>query len=346
MIRTFIGMILSLNTVGIVIVLAIVAILFIAIAVNIGLITTYRKLEEDLQDEDHRDKRIFDDFMLNDIVSDYTEASSKHYGEINTQAIIEKRMSTHMRASALGERFVKTSVSLMIILGLVGTFFGLTISISKLVTLLGQDVEQALAINASITDSLINALSGMSVAFVTSLFGISASIIMTLFNLFFNAPDKRISLMAQIEEYLDNRLFKEVREDYAKYATIKTADGAVAQAGQGIDAQSLKVLTNALINRLYGVTGELANTAESINQSVNSFEKSLTVFSESARDFREFNHHLKDNIQRMSLSFSDFTQEINHNAKLLADGYQEIKTLNQHIVNAAVEEPTKTDNSQ
>ncbi len=342
MIKTFIGMILSLNTVGIVIVLAIIAILVIAFAVNIGLIITYKKLEDDLQNEEHREKRIFDDFMLNDIVSDYTEASSKHYGEINTQAIIEKRMSTHMRASALGERFVKTSVSLMIILGLVGTFFGLTISISRLVTLLGQDVEQALAINASITDSLINALSGMSVAFVTSLFGISASIIMTLFNLFFNAPDKRISLMAQIEEYLDNRLFKEVREDYAKYSTAKGGDGVAVQAGQGIDAQSLKVLTNALINRLYGVTGELANTAESINNSVNSFEKSLTVFSESARDFREFNHHLKDNIQRMSLSFSDFTNEINHNSKILADGYKEIKALNEQLSHTDENKPEET----
>ncbi len=341
MIRTFIGMILSLNTVGIVIVLAIVAVLVIAFAVNIGLIVTYKKLEDDLQNEEHREKRIFDDFMLNDIVSDYTEASSKHYGEINTQAIIEKRMSTHMRASALGERFVKTSVSLMIILGLVGTFFGLTISISKLVTLLGQDVEQALAINASITDSLINALSGMSVAFVTSLFGISASIIMTLFNLFFNAPDKRISLMAQIEEYLDNRLFKEVREDYAKYSTVKGSDGTIVQGAQGIDAQSLKVLTNALINRLYGVTGELANTAESINQSVNSFEKSLTVFSESARDFKEFNYHLKDNIQRMSLTFSDFTNEINHNTKTLADGYQEIRALNQQLKHDNTKEPNQ-----
>ncbi len=319
MIRIFINMILSLNTVGIVIVLAILAILVVAFAVNIALITTYKKLEDDLQDETHRENRLFDDFMLNDIVSDYIEASAKHYGEINTQAIIEKRMGMQMKASALGERFVKTSVSLMIILGLVGTFFGLTISISKLVTLLGQDVEQALSINASITDSLINALSGMSVAFVTSLFGISASIIMTLFNLFFNAPDRRISLMAQIEEYLDNRLFKEVREDYAKYNTIQTGDGSAIQNVSGIDAQSLKVLTNALVNRLYGVTGELANSAESINQSVRSFENALQVFSESARDFKEFNHHLKDNIQRMSLTFSDFTQEMNHNVQQIAD---------------------------
>ncbi|PID80418.1 MAG: hypothetical protein CSB19_00060 [Clostridiales bacterium] len=331
MMHTFIEMLLSLNAIGIAIVLIIISILVIAFAVNLGLILTYRKLEDDLQDESHRNDRLFNDTMLNDIVSDYTEASSKHYGDINTQAIIEKHMSTQMRASALGERFVKTSVSLMIILGLVGTFFGLTISISKLVTLLSQDVNQALTIDLSITGSLLNALSGMSVAFVTSLFGISASIIMTLFNLFFNAPDKRVSLMAQIEEYLDNRLFKEVREDYAKYSTVKNADNEVISGITTIDPESLKTLTNALVNRLYGVTGELANTAESINQSVHSFERSLDVFAESARDFKEFNHHLKDNIQRMSLTFSDFTQEIGHNARILSEGYNEIKAINRKL---------------
>ncbi len=329
--HTFIEMLLSLNTIGIAIVLIIISILVIAFAVNLGLILTYRKLENDLQDESHRNDRLFNDAMLNDIVSDYTEASSKHYGDINTQAIIEKQMSIQMRASAMGERFVKTSVSLMIILGLVGTFFGLTISISKLVTLLSQDVDQALTIDLSITSSLLNALSGMSVAFVTSLFGISASIIMTLFNLFFNAPDKRVSLMAQIEEYLDNRLFKEVREDYAKYSTIKNADNEVISGITSIDPESLKTLTNALVNRLYGVTGELANTAESINQSVQSFEQSLNVFADSARDFKEFNHHLKDNIQRMSLTFSDFTQEIGHNARILSEGYNEIKAINRKL---------------
>ncbi len=331
MMHTFIEMLLSLNAVGIAIVMTIVAILVIAFAVNLGLILKYRKLENDIQDEAHRNDRLFDDAMLNDIVSDYTEASAKHYGDINTQAIIEKRMSMQMRASALGERFVKTSVSLMIILGLVGTFFGLTISISKLVTLLSQDVDQALTINLSITGSLLNALSGMSIAFVTSLFGISASIVMTLFNLLFNAPDKRVSLMSQIEEYLDNRLFKEVREDYAKYSTVKNGDNEIISGVSSIDPQSMKTLTNALVNRLYGVTGELANSAESINQSVQSFEQSLSVFADSARDFKEFNHHLKDNIQRMSLTFSDFTQEIGHNARILSEGYNEIKAINRQL---------------
>jgi hypothetical protein len=44
--------------------------------------------------------------------------------------------------------------------------------------------------------------------------------------------------------------------------------------------------------------------------SVDQFEGSLSTFSENTRDLKEFNYHLKDNVQRMSLSFSDFTQSL------------------------------------
>jgi hypothetical protein len=43
---------------------------------------------------------------------------------------------------------------------------------------------------------------------------------------------------------------------------------------------------------------------------VGKFEAALTRFSGSTRDFQEFNLHLKDNIQRMSLSFGDLSDAL------------------------------------
>ena len=40
------------------------------------------------------------------------------------------------------------------------------------------------------------------------------------------------------------------------------------------------------------------------------FDSALQAFSTSARDFSEFNAHLKDNVQRMSLSFGDLSDTI------------------------------------
>ncbi len=298
----FVTMLKELDPVGTTIVCLILATLVTAFVIDIILIVRYKKLETDINDEACRDKRIFHSDVLNNIVGDYTKASSKHYGEINTQAIIEKHFSLSMKGEALGERFVKTSVSIMIILGLIGTFFGLTISISKLVALLAGDLNAVLTATDSITDSLINALSGMSVAFVTSLFGISSSIIMTLLSLFLNAPDKKVGVMSQIEEYLDNRLFKEVREDYFKYHTEKMKDEHTAE--QPV------LYPDISMHKLYNVSKELASAANAIVDASDRFEHSLATFSDSARDFKEFNYHLKDNIARMSVAFADLNENL------------------------------------
>jgi len=47
---------------------------------------------------------------------------------------------------------------------------------------------------------------------------------------------------------------------------------------------------------------------------VQSFEHALAHFATSTRDFQEFNLHLKDNIQRMSLSFGDLSDSLKHQA--------------------------------
>ncbi len=303
----FIEMLKTLDPVGMTIVCLIIATLITAFIINIILIIRYRALENDILSEAKREKRLFDNIVLNKIVEDYTLASSKHFGEINTQAIIEKHFAILMKMETLGERFVKTSISLMIILGLIGTFFGLTISISKLVGLLAGDLNAVLSATDSITDSLINALSGMSIAFVTSLFGISSSIIMTILTLFFNAPDKRIGVMSQIEEYLDNRLFKEVREDYFKYHIEKPENNTKVEQAM--------LYPDISMQRLHNVAKELSTAANAMTKSTEKFEQSLATFGESARDFKEFNYHLKDNIARMSVAFADLSEVIKEQNK-------------------------------
>ncbi|MCK8061432.1 MULTISPECIES: MotA/TolQ/ExbB proton channel family protein [unclassified Fusibacter] len=338
MFRQFIDTILNLNVVGLTIVIIIVGLLIAAFTINIFVVLGYRRMLRDLSSEKNRQGRLFEHKILNNITSDYLKAGKEHSGEVNTQAIIEKHFDMEMKVSQLGERYVKTSVSLMIILGLVGTFFGLTMSIGQLVNLLAKDVGNALSVDSSITQSLISAMSGMSVAFVTSLFGISASIVMTLFNLFFNASQRRVNLMVHLEEYLDNDVFKDVRE----YRTVSgtSFSGAAVSFGGGdtVTVEAMKVLTDTLVDRLYGVTGEMAATAEAFQETITSFDLSLKVFAESARDFREFNHHLKDNVQRMSLGFSDFTQEMTHQTERMASGYDSIKDLTKTLKELAKDE--------
>jgi hypothetical protein len=64
----------------------------------------------------------------------------------------------------LAERFVRAATGLVIILGLLGTFYGLTSSIGRLVQLVAGDTGGVSDITQGVTTELTQALSGMAVA--------------------------------------------------------------------------------------------------------------------------------------------------------------------------------------
>ena len=65
--------------------------------------------------------------------------------------------------------------------------------------------------------------------------------------------------------------------------------------------ENLKEMTSALNYRLGAVATEMANTAESLNGSIGQFDTSIQTFANNTRDFSEFNHDLRSNIQRMNI---------------------------------------------
>jgi hypothetical protein len=54
-----------------------------------------------------------------------------------------------------------------------------------------------------------------------------------------------------------------------------------------------------------------------LETAVMQFGASLQTFAGTTRDFREFNLHLKDNVQRMSLSFADASEAVKHHVHTL-----------------------------
>jgi hypothetical protein len=60
----------------------------------------------------------------------------------------------------LGERFVRSATGLVLILGLSGTFYGLTLSIGKLSRLLSVEGAKVADVTQSLTTGLTQALSG------------------------------------------------------------------------------------------------------------------------------------------------------------------------------------------
>ena len=267
----------SLSLVGLrggLIIALIVGLLASAIAVAVAVRGRYALLRREL--ERHQSATpAFESRVLDAIVRDAITALAIHHGDVNSQAIIESNFQTHLKGLLVGERFVKASVGLLIILGLIGTFLGLTLSIGQLVGLVSSDMGDAALATQSLTAGLTEALSGMSVAFSTSLFGIVAAVIMTFVNVLVSTSDARMTLMAEVEAFLDHTILANARR--------------LSGSGMGMG----EVVTS------------FGHAVAQLHEVVARFEGSLQTFSDNTRDFGEFNHHLKDNIQRMSVAFSD-----------------------------------------
>lgn len=309
---------LAIGIIGVILIIMAVAFVF-----TMRIKGSYREVLEDIRDGENRSNKRFSSKVLNDIVKDYELAQEDNVDEINTQAIIEKNFRKNLAKNISGERFVSKANSLMIILGLLGTFYGLSLSIAELVNLLSSAGDTVLSSVDSITGGLINSIKGMSVAFITSLFGIGASIVITLLNTWSGISDLREDTMVNIEEYLDNILGKNMNsvdvERNDLHLVSDKLDRSFDKFTVGMQSNFQTMIT-ALESNLSVVSGEMAKTAASLGTTVDKFDASLNGFSTNVRDFSEFNHHLKTNIQRMSLSFNDLSEEFKNNAEILAKG--------------------------
>lgn len=271
------------NPSGLVVLTAILALLVGGVLVTVIVRARYAVIAADLRRSAYDGSVSFETTVLTRIVRDTLDAR-RVTSEVNAQAIIESCFTQELHGLLVGERFVKASAGLTIIFGLVGTFFGLSLAIGKLVKLVASsDVSGTTQIADSLTAGLVDALAGMSVAFTSSLFGILAAIVMTLLGVFASIGDRRQAVMAQIESYLDH---------------VVLARGVVAGVGVGGDG------------RIDQMVGAFAQSVHQLDQVIGRFEGALGTFADNTRDFQEINLHLKDNIQRMSLSFADASESL------------------------------------
>jgi methyl-accepting chemotaxis protein len=275
------------GTGGQLIILTIIVILAVTVLSTFTIRARYALMSRDLTR--HIPEREIGNAVLDRIVRDARAARAAGAGEVNVQVIVEHAFQSELRGLLVAERFVRSATALVIILGLVGTFYGLSLSIGKLVNLVAADNPASAGdLTETLTHTLTNALGGMSVAFTVSLFGIATAVLLTLLGVFFNVTDRRSALMVQIEAHVDRLLVAE--------------GGFAGEAGPGGTVR----VDGRFEQLVVGFGASVAQLAGAVDQ----FEAALTTFAGTTRDFREFNLHLKDNVQRMSLSFGDFSEAL------------------------------------
>lgn len=179
-------------------------VLLAAVGAHAVLRARYAALERDLDRNGDPEPR-FTSAVLVRAVRDARDAARRADAP-NTQAIIEDAFQTDLGSLLLAERFVRAATGLVLVLGLLGTFYGLTLSIGKLVHLVSADPGATPDIAQAMTHGLTSALGGMAVAFSNSLVGIGSAVVLTLLGIVNGVTDRRTGLMIRLETYLDRLL--------------------------------------------------------------------------------------------------------------------------------------------
>lgn len=307
-----------LNPVAQTMIVTILCIFIATIVLSLSIKGKYRRILRDIQSENCKKEEVFNTKVINYIIDDYKKAAKRNV-EVNTQAIIEANFNAELGNLQLGEKFITKSTSLMIILGLLGTFFGLTLAIAELVnTLSAASGTEMLGDMNEVIGGLVKSVNGMSVAFITSLFGIASSIVITILNIFVSIDREREAVMIEIEEYLDNTLAKGlvIEERNSDIKLQMELIESLKEFNKSLES-TMGDMSETISYRFEAAASGIEQFSSSLMKSVDKFDNSLNTFSDNVRDFSEFNHHLKTNIQRMNVSFNDFTEELKTTTKEL-----------------------------
>ena len=300
-------------TAGVVVIAVILVLFALAVALLFYLSARYRllagKAKGDGGDETGRGFRAL-------LLEEYTAAYRKFGPDVNTPAIIDDVMGRKLSGLLFCERYLNNAVSLFVTLGLFGTFLGLSLAVASLTELIGySNSTEWLSVLDSVGGGLLSALSGMGVAFYTSLVGAGCSILLTILRTIFNPQTAREKLSTRLELWLDNEVAPSLASGMAK-----SDAGLVRQMIEAMHASASEIHKSlSAAAESYG-----ASTAKAADR----FEKSITVcdaevakfnsavatFKEGIHDFSEVDYNLRGSVERMDLAVRDLSaalREIN-----------------------------------
>jgi len=252
-----------------------------------------------------------DNGFLRFTVNDFADAYKKYGQNVNTPAIISNAVSTKLSGLLLCERFLANAVSLFVTLGLFGTFLGLSHSVSSLTELISySNTSEWLSVLDSVGGGLMSALSGMGVAFYTSLVGVACSIVLTLLRSIFSPQTERETPEARLELWLDHTVAPTLPTERAK-----DESEMVQQMVHAMDSAS-KTMERALQN----ATGDLKTAIDSSRAPITAFNKTVDSFNGGVRDFSEFNYNLRGTVERLDVTVRDLVSGLREVSRILEKG--------------------------
>ena len=237
-----------------------------------------------------------DNSFLRFAVNSYADAYKRQGKDVNTPAVVANSVSSRLSGSLLCERFLNNAVSLFVTLGLFGTFLGLSLSVTSLTEMIGySNTSEWLSVLDSVGGGLMSALSGMGVAFYTSLVGVACSILLTILRSIFSVQNAREKMETRLELWLDHEVSPTLPTEAPKDDADLVHQMILALNRTSDDMD--KTLRNA--------TDELKAAINSSRTPIAAMNKTVENFNTGVRDFSEFNYNLRGTVERMDVAVRD-----------------------------------------
>ena len=248
-----------------------------------------------------------DNSFLRFVVNSYADAYKRQGKDVNTPAVVANGVSTKLGGSLLCERFLNNAVSLFVTLGLFGTFLGLSLSVTSLTEMIGySNTSEWLSVLDSVGGGLMSALSGMGVAFYTSLVGVACSIVLTILRSIFSVQNARDKLETRLELWLDHEVAPTLPTEAPKDDAdlVHQMVLALNKTSDELD-RTLKTAAAEMDKTLKGATDELKTAIAASRTPIAAMNKTVESFNTGVRDFSEFNYNLRGTVERMDVAVRD-----------------------------------------
>lgn len=297
---------------GAVVILVICALFAAALTTMFMLYFRYRRMSRNLTLGDWEE----DDF-LRSVTEEFSAAYRDNGNMTNTPGIISVVMGKRLHRMLFWERFLNNAVSLFVTLGLFGTFLGLSLSVSSLTKLISfSNTSEWLRVLDSVGGGLMSALSGMGVAFYTSLVGAGCSIILTLLRTIFNPQSQREKLSSELELWLDHTLAPTLpgpeKKDDA--ALVHQMIEGLNKAADSME-KTLNDTSTAMEKTLNDNSATLQKTIEASKPYLVAFHQTVDKFNNGVRDFGEIDYNLRGTIERLDVAARDLVSAVRQTAR-------------------------------
>jgi|GEM_PF-3788098 len=246
-----------------------------------------------------------------ELIQGFEELLKISINEINTRAYVEDFFSRYkavllpfplvssIKTPVISTiKFIKNTVSLFILVGVLGTFVGIYTS---LVSVLNTNNPGAILPGL---ESIAPVLSGMGTAFATSIVGMSLALMTTFLLKLFNVEQFLAGIMARLENYLDNE---------------------IKITSKPILVRQLHKIEQVLEN---GFTSMAQNT-DDIYESIKGFKAFSSQFEEAAAYMEHFNTDLAGSMSDLKEFYEtnkEFTEGFSEDVKAFGERFTRLFT--------------------